>query len=100
MSTSVRCSTRLSARSAAVHCVHGTNAGRTKEAVEYHKFADDLQIYTSYYPHVPDDMECATQRLCDCINEIQCWMVQHQLKLNDEKTEFMVALSPHHLKKC
>ena len=26
-------------------------------------------------------------------------MVQHKLKLNDEKTEFMVAFSPHHLRK-
>ena len=67
-----------------------------RHVVEYHKFADDLQIYTSYYPHVPDDRERATQRLSDCINEIKCWMVQHKLKLNDEKTEFMVALSPHH----
>ena len=69
-----------------------------RHAVEYHKFTDDLQINTSYYPHVPDDRE--RQRLCDCINEIKCWMVQHKLKLNDEKTEFMVAVSPHHLRKC
>ena len=68
-----------------------------RHAVEYHKFSDDLQIYTSYYPHVPDDRE--RQRLCDCINEIKCWMVQRKLKLNDEKTEFMVALSPRVLRK-
>ena len=67
-----------------------------KYAVEYHKFADDLQIYTSYYPHSPDDMEGDTHRLCDTI---KCWTVQHKLKLNDDKNEFMVALSPHHLLK-
>ena len=57
-----------------------------RQSVEYHKFADELQIYTSYYPRVPDDMERATQRLWDCINEIKCWTVQHKLKLNDEKS--------------
>ena len=30
--------------------------------------------------------------------EIKCWMVQHKLMLNDEKTEFMVALSPRDMK--
>ena len=70
-----------------------------KHAVEYHKFADDLHIYTSYYPHVPDDMELSTQRLCNCINYIKCWMVQHKLKLNNKHTNFMVALSLHHLRK-
>ena len=92
----LRCSIRLGASIAAVQCVHGTNAGHTKEAVEHHKFADNLQMYTSYYPHVPVDMERATQRLCD---GIKCWMVQHKLKLNDEKTELMVALSHNHLRK-
>ena len=32
MSSEVRYSTRLGARTAAVHCVHSTNAGHTKEA--------------------------------------------------------------------
>ena len=66
--------------SAAVHCEHGTNAGHTKEAVEYHKFADDLQIYISYHPHVPDEWNALLHaRLCDCISYIKCWMVQHNL---------------------
>ena len=30
--------------------------------------------------------------------EINCWMVQHNLMLNDEKTEFVVALSLRNLK--
>ena len=47
-SSEVQCSTRLAARSAAVHCVHGPMQDILKtHAVEYHKFADDLQIYTS-----------------------------------------------------
>ena len=71
-----------------------------RHAVEYHKFAGYLQIYTSYYTHVSDDTERVTQILFHCISEIKCWMVQHKLKLNDEKTELMVSLSPHHPRKC
>ena len=71
----------------------------TRHSVGYHKFADDLQIYTSYCPHIPDDFECAIQRLNDCIGEVKYWMVKHKRKLNESKTELMVVLSPHHLKK-
>ena len=69
-----------------------------RHAVECHTFDDNLQIYTSYYLRVSDDMDRATQIFCDCINEMKCWMVQHKLKLNDEKAEFMVTFSPHHLR--
>ena len=76
--------------------------GKVKShSVNYHKFADDLQIYASYIycPHVPGDLECAVQRLSDCIGEVKCWLVKHKLKLNESKTGFMVALSRHNLQK-
>ena len=41
----------------------------------------------------------AVQRLSDCIGEFKCWMVKHKLKLNESKTEFIMALIPHNLKK-
>ena len=68
----------------------------TMHFVDYHKFADDLQIYTCYIvvAHLLGDLECAVQRLSDCIGEIQCWMIKHKLKLNDSKTELMVASAP------
>ena len=60
-----------------------------------------LQIYTYYYcPNIPGDLECVVQRLSDCIGEVKCWMVKHKLKINESKTEFIVALSPHNLKTC
>ena len=49
---------------------------------------------------MPGDLEYVVQRLSDCICEVKYWMVKHELKLNESKTEFMVVLSPHHLKKC
>ena len=70
----------------------------TRHSVDYHKFAEDLQIYTSYCPHIPGDLECVVQRLGDCIGEVKCWMIKQSLKLNESETEFMVARSPHNLK--
>ena len=64
-----------------------------RHAVEYHTFAVYFQMYTSNYPQLPNVMESATQRLYDCIKEVKCWMVHINSKLNDEKTECMVALS-------
>lgn len=69
-----------------------------KYNVKYHKFADDLQLYTTYNPNIPGDREHALANLTDCIAEVREWMILHKLKLNDTKTEFMVALSSHHLK--
>ena len=40
----------------------------------------------------------AIQRLEYCIDEIRDWMVKHKLKLNDDKTEF-IMISPAHNKK-
>ena len=37
-----------------------------------HKFAEDLQIYTSYCPHIPGDLECVIMGLGDCIGEVKC----------------------------
>ena len=44
----------------------------TRPSVDYHKFAEDLQIYTSYCLHIPGDSECAVQRPCDCFGEVKC----------------------------
>ena len=69
-----------------------------KHAVKYHRFADDTQLYIEYDPNVPGDMERAKQQLINCIQEIRAWMLANDLKLNDDKTDFLVVLSPHHLR--
>jgi len=33
-----------------------------------------------------------------CIKQIRAWMIQSRLKLNDDKTEFIVLSSPHYQK--
>lgn len=54
----------------------------TKYGLSYHMYADDLQLYISF-------------DLTQCINETRSWMTANMLKLNNDKTEFFIAISPH-----
>ena len=69
-----------------------------KNHVLFHRFADDTQLYVSYNPMMSDELENAKQLIIQCIAEIRAWMLLHQLKLNNEKTEFIVLQSPHNLR--
>ncbi|KAI0210193.1 putative RNA-directed DNA polymerase from transposon BS [Lamellibrachia satsuma] len=69
-----------------------------KNHVLFHRFADDIQLYVSYNPMLSDELENAKQLIIQCIAEIRAWMLLHQLKLNNEKTEFIVLQSPHNLR--
>ena len=69
-----------------------------KHQVHYHRFADDIQLYVSYNPAESDELNYAKIQLIQCIDEIRAWMLLHQLKLNDNKTEFMVLQSSHNLR--
>ena len=53
----------------------------------YNIYADDTQLYVSFDPSIARDRERALARLKDCIAEIRAWMLSHELKLNDDKTE-------------
>ena len=61
-----------------------------KHQVHYHRFADDIHLYVSYNPAESEELNYAKIQLIQCIDEIRAWMLLHQLKLNDNKTEFMV----------
>ena len=69
-----------------------------KHNVLYHRFADDIQLYVSYNPMVSDELENAKQLLIQCIAEIRAWMLMHQLKLYNDKTEFILLQSSHNLR--
>ena len=70
-----------------------------KHGVYYHIYADDTQLYVSFDPTTPGDRERALARLKSCIAEIRAWMLTHELKLNDNKTEFFIFQSRHHNQK-
>ena len=53
-------------------------------------YADDTQIYLSFKPYSTAGEQDAITALQDCISDIRSWMIADRLKLNDDKTEFMI----------
>ena len=67
--------------------------------VEFHLYADDTQLYLSFKPSkLNSKLDCIT-RIENCINEINVWMTQNLLKLNSDKTEFILFGTRHQLSK-
>ena len=70
--------------------------------VQCHLYADDQQIYLSFklgpagVQSAQDDCIHCMER---CIKEIRNWMARYMLKLNDEKTEFIIFEICQQLKK-
>ena len=55
------------------------------------------QLYVSYDPRVPGDVDAAQRRLTNCIAEVKDWMLANKLRLNDTKTEFFLISSPRQI---
>ena len=63
--------------------------------LKYHIYADDIQLYLTPDPSIPGDVQCALFKLSRCVSDIQHLMVENKLKLKLDKTQFVVAVSPH-----
>ena len=69
-----------------------------KRKLNYHVYTDDTQLHFSFKP---------SQKFADenightesCVYEIRSWMQDNFLKLNDDKTEFMIFGSRQQLSK-
>ena len=48
-------------------------------------YADDMQLYLSFRPS-----SSALSALCAAIAEVCAWLISHELKFNDTKTEFII----------
>ena len=60
--------------------------------IDYHIYADDTQLYCSF--DIDSPME-ALEKLRTCIADIRSWMIGNKLKINDDKTEFLIITSPN-----
>jgi hypothetical protein len=58
--------------------------------ISYHLYADDSQLWIRCNPRNPHR---AAQQMESCIASVQSWMATHFLKMNAEKTEFLVISS-------
>ena len=70
-----------------------------QHGIKYHVYADDIQLHISFDPKDNNASNMALAKLSACINDIHLWMSRNMLKLNNSKTEFFVAASPHNLNK-
>ena len=69
-----------------------------KYNLNYHVHADDTQLYITFKSSQQPADSCITT-LEKCIQEICSWMRQNFLKLNEEKTEFLLFGSRQQLSK-
>ena len=67
--------------------------------VSFQSYADDQQIYLSFSPTQPGGKDKCLQSLAACISNILLWMRTNLLKLNDDKTEFIVLGTRSQLEK-
>ena len=58
-----------------------------QHGVHFHHYADDTQLLLSFDK---DDTQHAFGRMETCIADVNKWLTTHQLKLNCDKTEFIV----------
>ena len=64
--------------------------------IDYHIYADDTQLYIALKP---GKTENAVRQLELCIDDVRKWMETNYLKLNKDKTEFIIFGSKSNLKK-
>ncbi len=58
--------------------------------VDFHFYADDSQVALAFSPDILVDQVNAFDQIENCADSVRHWMYQNKLKLNDDKTVFMV----------
>ncbi len=64
-----------------------------------HAFADDNQLNVSFQPDSMSEQLSAVTVLENCIDDIKTWMLNDKLKLNDDKTDFLIIGTRQELEK-
>ena len=68
-----------------------------KHDVDYHFYADDTQLYMSFIPSSHSDE--TVDKLKNCLTDIKNWMTKNMLKLNTDKTRYLLFGTPQQLSK-
>ena len=55
-----------------------------------HCYADDSQVYISFSSNDRAEQLAVVRNIEDCTRDIRFWMLNNDLKLNDDKTEFLI----------
>ena len=61
-----------------------------KHIPSVHAYADDTQLYLSFKPDGASNQSEAIKAMELCVNDVRNWMLTDKLKINDDKTEFMI----------
>jgi hypothetical protein len=62
-----------------------------RHSINHEMFADDTQLHNSSTPEHVNDLVSSLQ---DCFSDVKDWMLDHKLKLNEDKTEAVLFSSP------
>ena len=91
----VRFPSGLCAWAISVHTIHFLTGGIVhRHGLNILMYADDIQIYITSKTSSATQGKASVQTIEACISALRTWMIQNQLKLNDEKTELLVIASP------
>ena len=70
-----------------------------KHNLQYHTYADDIQIYIQCKDNV-DAINEAILKLENCIREASDWMKQNSLRINEDETGFIIFSNKPKTKIC
>ena len=65
-----------------------------KHNMQFHLYADDAQVYLRFNFKTSSTTDTALTLAEQCISDVSNWMTLNKLKLNCNKTEFMILTSP------
>ena len=71
----------------------------SKYGLSIQLYADDSQLYISFHPCRPSELDDVTASVNKCLAEIKSWMVENFMKLNESKTELLIIGKPLVLQK-